>query len=297
MTSKIEITMVRPIYSMPNGADKITSLPQVLRVQIFSYLNQYDLQSTILTNRTIKNSTIETAHLSMKNFIQLLIQNISIDTFPIQKGSLKEILQNITSPKFEKTLLLKSFVLKLKSQIIDIIKKLDDETIETIRSYAQPPPFMENIFTLAFLEKQIDKVKTNSDKNVRNMDLTNIGVDLTTAGSIKRAWEIAAMIDDDLCNRWIFRSISIISARAGNLKIAVEAANTIFSERLKTDTFSVISIISLEKGDIDNAIKIAHKIPDKGSKDRTLRAISKTLTLLRNKDRTTQEAKSQKESD
>lgn len=152
--------ILSPLFSTLNVSDTILSLPQDLFTPICSYLNYYDLHSAMFANRTIKSRVIKAANVNecnpIKNFIQRLLQSFpqNRDT---EKKMLAKILQNITSYESTSLLLLKVYIFEVKNKLAHVIKMLDIQFIDDLKTSIEPPQSMEDIFILASLERQIDE--------------------------------------------------------------------------------------------------------------------------------------------
>ncbi|PWU13282.1 MAG: hypothetical protein C5B45_06360 [Chlamydiae bacterium] len=82
-------------------------MPKEVLYQIFSHLNQHDLQAAVSMNKTMNKWVIEVARSSeifpIKNFTSLLARYLNTEEFSTQRNSLIEITQDITSHEADLT--------------------------------------------------------------------------------------------------------------------------------------------------------------------------------------------------
>ncbi len=228
-TVKIEIANSGTIQPVVRTAPPIGSLPKELIKQIFSFLNQRDLQAVASVNQTMKTSAITAANdselSSIKNFIQSLIQNLNVETFPVEKNLLTEISQNITPQN--NLLLLKGYILDVKNQLINVIKTLDTPTANNLRDQIQPPKSMEDIFKLSAIERRIDEANLIPDELESVYALRAIAQALVRAGNINRAIAVATSIPNEIVRGWALQDIAKALTQAGNINRAITVATLI----------------------------------------------------------------------
>jgi len=213
MTVKLEGVGSETILPIAIGSPKtIHSLPQEVLEQIFSLLSKEDLQAAALVNRGISGSVKAAANFNepaeIKNFISVLIQQLSAEIFPGQRARLLEILHNVTPQNFVNLLLLKGYILDVKAQLINVIRTLDTETANNLRDHVHLPHFFENIFELAAFERQIDQANLIPNEYERGFALRDISKALTQAGNIDRAIAVATSIPNENERGYALRDIS-----------------------------------------------------------------------------------------
>ena len=99
---------------------KINDLPKELREMILSKLTPRDLQIAAHTSKEMKIHVLNAAsfkeHSSIKKFIEILSRKLDIKIFPEQRKLLVGIAENITLQEFPNLLLLKRYILDVKTQ-------------------------------------------------------------------------------------------------------------------------------------------------------------------------------------
>jgi len=301
-------------HSARNEANFISSitldiLPQDCINQIFLELDSFSIQSFVYTNRKMKDLGI-TAERNKefyltKKFIDFLISNLKEKKFSQQKTSLKNIKQNfirtiITNEKENpisiNLLFLKKNNLETKQNVINILKTLDEHTLEKLQSYSiQLPSWMESIFQVAIvqvllqqkdkqdcLDKAINITDLIMDETIRGPLLEEIVEILVEQSRIRKAIEVAKTL------RVKFFRERLLVEMATNLiqsnpKIALEIAKIITDEDYKDPLLEEIARSLLQRGGLDNvniAIQVIRLITSSFYKGPLIHKICNTLSLL-----------------
>ena len=269
----------------------ITNLPPEILPLCLSFLDKRNMQRTACVNKNWKNITIATAShnefLSIQRFTQFLIENLNGVLLPAQTKTLVNILQNRTILGSINLLTVKSLFLDLKEQIINILKTLEDTTLNNLKIQSENIriPNFEDIFELAEIYKKIDQAKAIPDENGRSFALRNISEALTQLGNIDKAIEIAKAIPDENGRSFALRNISEALTQLGNIDKAIEIANAIPNEMPRSFALRNISEALTQLGNIDKAIEIPNAIPNEMQRSFALRDISEALTQLGNIDK------------
>lgn len=277
MTSEIAATSI------------ISRLPHEHLEKIFSQLNQSDLQAAVLASRVMRANVVAAASFnepaSIIYFIQLLIGKLNIKISSAQMASLQEILKNITTQgRFPNLLSLKGYILEIKPKLIDVIKTLDEETIERL-GVIQPPRFMEDIFKLAALEKSFDDAMKIENKNMKDQAFARVSKDFSRAGNIDRAIKVAMLISLESTKGFALAAIVNGLIEARNFDKALDVAINFVNEGNRKYPLFNISKGLKEARNFDRAIEVANMIPDDKIKAEALAEISKALREAGNIDR------------
>ncbi len=165
----------RPAQQHPLDSRGMERLPEDVLTQVLGGLNQHDIQASVLVSRAMKERVITTVNTneldSIKNFIKSLIQGLPADVFPRQRAAFAAILEQVSSRAFVNLSPLKRYALEAKQQLIDVLKTIDPEAVPRI---GKVPQFMENIFPLAAVYREIDHaVNTRGALSARLPDSTN----------------------------------------------------------------------------------------------------------------------------
>ena len=295
----LESKIIRHAATAPSP---ISSLPQELARKIFSYLDKRGVADTTSLNQTMKSSATDEAnyseHSSIKSFIEILTKRLNVPgRFQMRTLELKQISKRIVPLNFTNLRDLKGYILGIKTQLIDVLKTLDDETATRLfdnrqpqpSSNIQPPKFMEDIFVLARFESQIMQADLQPVGAQRWEAYKPICDALALAGYIDKAVLLANSILDQYPRFFNLRGICATIARAGDpdkaIALASSIATSIPSEGFRNTALQDISQALVDKGEIDRAINIAMSIPYKEIMDRALVHICQSLITARDFDK------------
>lgn len=289
MSSRIECVGSRNYEVEHDSPYKIDNLPQELLDQIFSYLGKIDLQSVVCVSGSISSSVKKAACInetnSMKNFIQIVIENLNVEFSIEQRELLKEIAENITAGNLENLRQLKEYVFWVKSKFVDVIKTLDVETIDYLNERVKPPHFFEGVFEsiilkkkqMAALERQIERANLNLHPYPRGITLWRLSTELIQIGNIERAIVVAQSISIvDLRGRAL-KNVSEALMQAGNIDRAILVAESISEIILRDQNLREISEFLTQTGNIDRALVVALSISIELKRGYALRNISSAL--------------------
>ncbi len=266
----------------------INSLPEELLEKIFSNLSEIDLQATACVNRDISRSVIAAANFSephsIRNFIQILIQRLHGEIFPGAREQLVRISHNIRFHHFVNLRLLKEDILEVKAKLINILKILDEKTLQNLSENIYPPRFLEDIFELVPIEIERDEGISIYHEARRAAALRSISTVLAQ-GNIDRAIEVATSIPQKDIRGDGLSYISRALAQEGNIDRAIEVATLIPQKDIRGDGLSDISRVLVKGGNMDRAIEVATLIPQKNRRGCMFSYISRTLAEGGNIDR------------
>lgn len=127
---------------------QLKNLPPELKAKIISYLEPRDLRALACVNKELNDLVIKIEASSINNFIQRLDQHLEKELF--QKSLLAKISQSCVT----NLSLLETYRLEKKEQLINVIKTLDEQTVNNLKKI-RPPKFMEDIFELSVDEKML----------------------------------------------------------------------------------------------------------------------------------------------
>ncbi|HSX38948.1 MAG TPA: hypothetical protein VLE95_09055 [Chlamydiales bacterium] len=251
------------VWSKPTTpCTTLTQCSSDIQQHIFSYLEKEALQAATCLNKDMGHKAITAANVNeparIKNFIHVLISGLDAGRFSEKIEMLLEISHNVTSPECANLLTLRPYILRVRRQLINVIKTLDPETIENLKNSVHLPSFFEKIFILVALERQINETNPNTYEGARA--LRDISKAIAQAGDIDRAIEVATSILNGQSN-FALMDISTVLAQAGNIDRAIAVATSIPTD-LSGLTLRDISRILMQAGDIDRAIAVAKSIPN-----------------------------------
>jgi Tetratricopeptide repeat. len=240
---------------------------------------------------------------SLKNFIKLLAEKLPVEInpeqpeqiveiYPEQKVKLLEIAQNIIDSGVPNLRELKARSLNVKSQLINILKTLNTETLTDLSTHAQSPNFLENIVNLATFEREIDEAKLIESETRRYYSLARICRSIAQAGDFDRALEIASLIPNPDASHDAYSGISGVLQRAGDFDRAFEIASLIPGNYHRFLVCSNIAGALVRAGDFDRALKVASLIPDSYTRRYTRSHIARVLARTGDFDRALEIAKS-----
>lgn len=118
--------------------------------EIFFRLSTSAIQNLSITNKTLNLDVLELTNLnenrSIKRFITNLINKLDSEKFCYERHLLSNKLQEIKSENFPTLKLLKKDILKVKVELINIMKKFDKQTLKDLENLIKPPHFLWKIF-------------------------------------------------------------------------------------------------------------------------------------------------------
>lgn len=142
--------------------EKLSDLPIDLLKEIFFDLSETDLQCLVCVNTSLNNCIQkmvgDSEADSIKKFIFSFMGELKDKGYQEQIALLKEVIKNSTFEKQVTLPLVKQNILKIKVDLISIIKTLGIDTINSLKNRLRFPHFMQNIFVLSALEAKIDTV-------------------------------------------------------------------------------------------------------------------------------------------
>ena len=243
-------------YIPPKEVGLIDNMvPYEIFVQVLSYLDMKNMQSTVVVNNYWNRATIDVAarnELSkVEDFAnQFLVDNLG-EEYTFQKIS-------SASPKgtlkVESLKQIQSYVSTPRESVINLLQGLQDNRLKNLKEkYFRNPSKDENTNTL----------------------LKNIFACI----EIYEQLEVTDKISNEFEKSWAFRNISKELMEIGMIDKAIEAADKIPEKSIKSWALKDISKKLLKIKMIDKAIEAADKIPKKFMKSWTFEGIAKSLTL------------------
>jgi tetratricopeptide (TPR) repeat protein len=279
--------------SLPGGAAcatttippfRLTELPPELFMHVISYLPPKDVENLARVSKTTRTITIDAANLNealaMKSLVTLLPEKLQ-HTDPNPIVSLQEIHDRIGNQKCSNLRQLKTYILRVKSELIDVLKTLDQDSLEELKASIIPPDFMENIFETSIkvkkLERKFNKAQYMDDFAFKNLTLNKISEALARADQFDRALTVAEKILDRQMQERALGAISEALARADQFDRALTVAERILDKRSKALAFGSVFGALTKAGQFDRAITVAERILDKGGQDCVFEDVSKAL--------------------
>lgn len=250
-------------------------LPPELFDQILSYLDGKSMQSTTAVSRHWNLSVKQTEIFLIKKFAKLLDENLKKEPHRSQIKSLFNIGEFNAINLIE----IKSFKVKLKSDLINILKELEEEDLILLEktSKKRMPILFDDLFELARIYKRIDLAKAMSDDFEKEKTLEKISLELMQLRHFDKAITVANMLTFDLIKWGVFNCISAELLELENFDKAIAVANMISSAHAKGKMLMTISDKLANSGNFDKAIAVANMIPDDDIKNNTLEMICNLL--------------------
>ena len=241
---------------------------------IFSYSKQDDLQAIIRVNKKFKDTAIRIFSsnelIPIKNFIQVTIQWLDERKFHRQKDSLIEILDSIASPSFVSLVLLKQYILKVKEQLIEVIKTLEFDPRVKLRDHMKVstdlPELMEDIFELSIIEERIARANLISDEDNKVEAFREVFRDLEKICDSDRALAIAKIVPEGYIRDSAFASISLALVSADKLEKALAIAEIIPEGEIRDRALREIAQALARADKLEEASDIALTITDEGER-------------------------------
>lgn len=225
-----EVSREIPIVGAFPKINRLLKIPQALFHQIFSCLNKEDLHNTTLLNREMKNKVIIACNdfMNKRRFIRLLIENLDIKECHEQINLMTLVLNNIKPETYVNLKLLKISILELKEELIETIKTLDFRIIRDLELRIHPPYFMEDIFNLSKVEREIYEVtETVPESPSRDKVLATAYPVFIKAGKMDRAIEVVnKMIKSSERDSFLY-NISKVLTKIGKIERAIKVARMI----------------------------------------------------------------------
>lgn len=263
-------------------------LPSELLGKIFSYLPPCDLQVATQVSKTMKAHVVEETNKyepnAIKDYTQVLIQNLNTQNFPKQVAELGGISGGIVRQSFTNLNALKSYISKAEGNLINVLKTVDDVTASQLRLIPSLTS-IEDIFSSIRTGKRIEE----ADLIVARWKIPKVFFDIAEyflkTENFDKAITVAKMISNEFWSDRIFLDISTALARAGTIKEpdkepkeAIAIAQLISQESTKIESFRTISEILIQAGNIDQALAVANMIPDEYWKGWAFHPICRALT-------------------
>lgn len=273
---KTDREICRRYYLPPKDEGLINkTLPVEVFRMILSYVDDREMQTANTVNSTwCKESVISarcTEFLKIDNFLNFLYDHIQKEIYPIQSKNLLRIETDLKDSINLRQV--KSSILKLKIDIVTILKDLKEEDLNRLESlfiHEPSPKFFENLFALTRIYKETDEANQLPPKE-RSFAIEKISYKLIDCGEIDKAIEIALTITEDLPKEYALRKICISltnrhhhdkKGRVRNLNRAIKIAKLIPDAITEDIVISLISEKFMFNGCTIKAIKVANKIGD-----------------------------------
>ncbi|HSX38337.1 MAG TPA: hypothetical protein VLE95_05845, partial [Chlamydiales bacterium] len=251
----------------------------------------------------------------IRTVISNFIDKIKSEQFPREREFLEQIKTTNISIKDIKSLpLVKKYILKMKMQLISVIKNLDVKIKDDLRDQVPLPPCIKDIFELTEsmsfgdiskalaeagdVERALEVAISIPDVDGQALAFGDISKTLAKAGDVERALEVAMLISDaafeDISNRQelAFGDISIALAEAGDVERALEVAMLIPGVDRQESAFAGISTALAQAGNVGRAVEVARFISDVCSQEWAFVCISTTLAKAGDVERATEIAQS-----
>lgn len=185
-------------------------LPKEIELYILSFLGPRDLQSAVQVSKNFKIFSINTAEQIeisfFHEFADFLDQNTRNNQIMKICSLGEKTLSNSTSLNA-----LKSKLLDQKEEIINVLKNLDEEDFPKLKALSKnlnKSHFFHNVFYLAALYKQIEKIEKLDPSPIRDRELVLI-CDLLCrkGGNLSKAAEAASKISNESSRTKILEDI------------------------------------------------------------------------------------------
>ena len=186
--------------------------------------------------------------LSIKKFTNSVIENLNIELFSGQIESLHAIKENINTQNGLKLLELKGYILDLKQELINVIKTLNEESLNILINHVKPPHFLEDIFESAKFERMIDRSLERATLIEDEIDRGNAFADICAhfilRGNFDRAMVVVESIPNGIRRGYTLRDISeAILVATGDIERATLVAKMIPDEMFRNNALSELAIL------------------------------------------------------
>ncbi len=286
-------------------------LPPELVGMIFAGLDNFEIQNAVLVSRDMRDIVLQATStnevISVGSFVESLVQGVDEKIFPEQKSLLLKILSQKPPLNLSNLIILKEYALEVKKQLVDVMKRLDLETLARLESRSvRTPRFMEDLFPLAGIEQRlcslppgdggaeiwiglcadlaslgyVDRVVewvVKLPQGEQDDSLINIFFVLVDRQEVDRAVELAVMVPQLDLQLSALRNLATILADRGRVDKAIEVAMCISHLGIRLNTLENVSSVLAGQGLIEEAFELALGITDEWVKGSALATISRGL--------------------
>lgn len=265
-----------------NGETYFQNLPKEILGSVLTYLKPLEIQYFAPASKEIKVSIIQLENIikpsELRRFIENLILKINQPIYQDQAATLHHIKSSLHTEKFPNLLLLKGKILSVKNQLFDVLKTLDEVTLDSFNLTIPVPDFFENIFQIAKIYKKIAPAKNLLHDQERARAFHDISIALAQAGDIQRAIEATFINASSGPQRQLaIRELYKTLTNTGNIGLAIKLIHTAIPKDLQEYALQDISKFLIEAGNVQEAIQVTNTIQDKGRKSHALAGIAEAL--------------------
>jgi len=272
------------IVEAPAG---IRKLPRELFVEIVPWLDLETIQACASVSREMRIITLAAVGdceiQSTRELIEVVMSHLDETLFWENRDVLRQILGEISNRHVIGLKPLKDGMALIKEDLISVIEMLDPVSIENLGKLSvKCPRFMENIFQVAAIYREIHRVVNGSYLNQTGDDLIVPALHLAQQGEVDEAVAVRGIMSCDQIADIVLRLVVLELLKGDRIKKSFEI--TMHGSRNNSDLQDAIDLIILllqERGIIDKALVEIMTIADVAYRDRVLERVSLALCQVR----------------